>query len=149
MDLKVKGLSGKRRVIIETDRIGDWENAEVSYFISNATELRDNTVIHYYHRRNWIEVFYREVKDFLGADEYQVRSIDRILRHWTLCIVTYSMMQWLQHGKAIKEFEKKKRLTFGDVQTVCRIYLEKRIIELATLDPTIFLKHLDGILVAP
>ena len=27
MDLKVKGLSGKRRVIIETDRIGDWENA--------------------------------------------------------------------------------------------------------------------------
>lgn len=59
------------------------------------------------------------------------------------------MMQWLQHGKAIKEFEKKKRLTFGDVQTVCRIYLEKRIIELATLDPTIFLKHLDGILVAP
>ena len=149
MDLEVKGLSGKRRVIIETDRIGDWANAEISYFISNATELRDNTVIHYYHRRNWIEVFYREVKDFLGADEYQVRSIDRILRHWTLCIVTYSMMQWLQHGKAIKEFEKKKRLTFGDVQTVCRIYLEKRIIELATLDPTIFLKHLDGILVAP
>ncbi len=107
MDLKVKGLSGKRRVIIETDRIGDWVNAEVSYFISNATELRDDTVIRYYHRRNWIEVFYREVKDFLGADEYQVRSMDRILRHWTLCIVTYSMMQWLQHGKAIKEFVKK------------------------------------------
>ncbi|MBK8395961.1 MAG: hypothetical protein IPL26_19155 [Leptospiraceae bacterium] len=33
--------------------------------------------------------------------------MDRILRHWTLCIVTYSMMQWLQHGKAIKEFVKK------------------------------------------
>ncbi|MBK8398172.1 MAG: transposase [Leptospiraceae bacterium] len=94
-------------MIIETDRIGDWANAEVSYFISNATELRDDTVIRYYHRRNWIEVFYREVKDFLGADEYQVRSMDRILRHWTLCIVTYSMMQWLQHGKAIKEFVKK------------------------------------------
>lgn len=107
MDLKVKGLSGKRRVIIETDRIGDWANAEISYFISNATELRDDTVIRYYHRRNWIEVFYREVKDFLGADEYQVRSMDRILRHWTLCIVTYSMMQWLQHGKAIREFVKK------------------------------------------
>ncbi|MBK8394343.1 MAG: hypothetical protein IPL26_03735 [Leptospiraceae bacterium] len=73
--------------------------------------------------------------------------MDRILRHWTLCIVTYSMMQWLQHGKAIKEFVK-KRLTFGDVQTVCRIYLKKRIIELATLDPSIFLKHLDGILIA-
>lgn len=107
MDLKVKGLVGKRRVIIETDRIGDWKNAEVSYFISNATELRDETVIRYYHRRNWIEVFYREVKDFLGADEYQVRSMDRILRHWTLCIVTYGMMQWLQHGKEIKEFVKK------------------------------------------
>lgn len=107
MDLKVKGLSGKRRVIIETDRIGDWKNAEISYFISNAIELRDDTVIRYYHRRNWIEVFYREVKDFLGADDYQVRSMDRILRHWTLCIVTYSMMQWLQHKKEIKELVKK------------------------------------------
>lgn len=52
IDLKVKGLSGKRRVIIETDRIGDWTNVEVSYFISNATKLRDDTVIRYYHRRN-------------------------------------------------------------------------------------------------
>ena len=50
IDLKVKRLSGKRRVTIETDRIGDWTNAEVSYFISNATELRDDTVIRYYHR---------------------------------------------------------------------------------------------------
>ena len=36
MDLKVKGLNGKRRLVIETDRIGDWANAEVSYFISNT-----------------------------------------------------------------------------------------------------------------
>ena len=43
---------------------------------------------------------------------------------------------------------KKKRLTFGDVQTVCRVYLKKRVIELATLDSCIFLKHLDGILLA-
>ena len=50
--------------------------------------------------------------------------------------------------KSNQRIRKKKRLTFGDVQTVCRVYLEKRIIELATLDPTIFLKHLDGILVA-
>ena len=73
--------------------------------------------------------------------------MDRILRHWTLCIVTYSMMQCLQHGKAIKDFVK-KRLTIGDVQIVCRTYLEKRIVELTTLDPIIFLEHLDGILVA-
>ncbi len=50
--------------------------------------------------------------------------------------------------KSNQGIRKKKRLTFGDVQTVCRIYLKKRIIELATLDPSIFLKHLDGILIA-
>jgi hypothetical protein len=50
--------------------------------------------------------------------------------------------------KSDQGVRKKKRLTFGDVQTVCRVYLKKRVIELATLDSCIFLKHLDGILLA-
>lgn len=107
IDLKIKGLSGKRRLIIESNQIVDLENAEINYLISNANDLRDDTIVRNYHKRNWIEVFYREVKDFLGADDYQVRSMDRILRHWTLCIATYSLMQWLQHERQTKDHLKK------------------------------------------
>jgi SRSO17 transposase len=107
MDLKIKGLSGKQRVIIEADTVENISLNDVNFLISNAKELRDDTVVKYYHLRNWIEVFYREVKDCLGADDYQVRSMDKILRHWTLCITTYSMIQWLQFGRKLKEYVKK------------------------------------------
>jgi hypothetical protein len=105
MDLKIKGLSGKQRVIIEADTVENISLNDVNFLISNAKELRDDTVVKYYHLRNWIEVFYREVKDCLGADDYQVRSMDKILRHWTLCITTYSMIQWLQFGRLQKNQE--------------------------------------------
>lgn len=107
MDLKIKGLVGKRRVIIETDSIEDLSNADIKYYLSNAVTLRDENIVRQYHLRNWVEVFYREVKDFLGADDYQVRSMERVMRHWILCFVAYSLIQWLQYGKLLKEIVKK------------------------------------------
>lgn len=108
MDLKVKGLVGKRRIIIESDRVTDLENADIQYYLSNAVMLRDANIIRQYHLRNWIEVFYREVKDLIGADDYQVRSMERVMRHWILCFVAYSLIQWLQHGNLLRELVKKK-----------------------------------------
>ena len=70
--------------------------------------LRDANIIRQYHLRNWIEVFYREVKDLIGADDYQVRSMERVMRHWILCFVAYSLIQWLQHGNLLRELVKKK-----------------------------------------
>jgi SRSO17 transposase len=107
-DLKIKALSEKRRLIIEVDDPYNINIQDVQYIISNATDLRDETVVKNYHKRNWIEVFYREVKNFLGADDYQVRSKERILRHWTLCITAYGLLQWLQYEKIFKENVKKK-----------------------------------------
>jgi hypothetical protein len=107
MDLKVKGLVGKRRIIIESDRTTNLENADIQYYLSNAVMLRDANIVRQYHLRNWIEVFYREVKDFIGADDYQVRSMERVMRHWALCFVAYSLIQWLQHGKLLKKLVKK------------------------------------------
>lgn len=107
MDLKIKGLVGKRRIIIETNRTTDLENDDIQYYLSNAVNLRNENILRQYHLRNWIEVFYREVKDFLGADDYQVRSKERVMRHWTLCFVAYSLIQWIQHGKLLKEIVKK------------------------------------------
>ena len=108
MDLKIKGLKGKRRVIIETDDPSNAaESKNTRLLISNAVSFRDDTVVKFYHLRNWIEVFYREVKDFLGADDYQVRSMERILRHWTLCIAAYSFLQWMQHENTLYGMVKK------------------------------------------
>ena len=50
--------------------------------------------------RNWIEVFYREAKDDLGAGQYQVRDLESILRHWQMVFVAYSLLVLLrQEGR--------------------------------------------------
>ena len=45
MDLKVKGLVGKRRIIIETDRTTNLKNDDIQYYLSNAVILRDENVV--------------------------------------------------------------------------------------------------------
>lgn len=108
LDLKIKGIKGKRRVVIETDNPQNPLASETSkYYLSNAVSLRDDTVAKTYYLRNWIEVFYREIKDFLGADDYQVRAMEKIMRHWTLCITAYSFLQWLQYSKKFSVMIKK------------------------------------------
>jgi hypothetical protein len=47
---------------------------EVDYLITNASREKatDEWVVTTYSQRNWVEVFYREAKGWLGLKEYQV-----------------------------------------------------------------------------
>jgi hypothetical protein len=50
---------------------------EVDYFITNVVEADTVTaswIVKTYTERNWVEVFYREAKGWLGLREYQVRD---------------------------------------------------------------------------
>ena len=50
---------------------------EVDYFITNVVEADTVTaswIVRTYTERNWVEVFYREAKGWLGLREYQVRD---------------------------------------------------------------------------
>ena len=58
--------------------------------------LKREWVVKTYASRNWIEVFYGEVKGWLGWKEYQVRFIRSIRRHLILVFVAYTFVQWHQ-----------------------------------------------------
>ena len=45
-------------------------------------------------KRNWVEVFYREAKGWLGLSEYQVRDIRSIYRHFILVFCAYTFILW-------------------------------------------------------
>ncbi len=45
-----------------------------------------------YSQRNWVEVFYREAKGWLGLKEYQVRGERSLYRHWILVFCAYSFI---------------------------------------------------------
>ena len=47
-----------------------------------------------YSTRNWVEVFYREVKGWLGWREYQIRDKRSVLRHFVLVFCAYTFILW-------------------------------------------------------
>ncbi len=50
-------------------------------------------VVGNYSQRNWVEVFYREVKGWLGLKEYQVRGKRSLSRHFILVFCAYTFMR--------------------------------------------------------
>ena len=49
---------------------------EIDYFITNveSSKVTPEWIVKSYSNRNWVEVFYREAKGWLGLKEYQVRD---------------------------------------------------------------------------
>jgi hypothetical protein len=70
------------------------EATEVDYFITNAQAHVATAVwiAQNYSDRNWIEVFYRETKGWLGMAEYQVRDQRSIERHWILVFTAFTFL---------------------------------------------------------
>lgn len=52
------------------------EATDIDYFITNVNSsiVTPDWIVKTYSQRNWIEVFYREAKGWLGLREYQVRE---------------------------------------------------------------------------
>lgn len=62
-----------------------WEKAtDVDYLLTNVESSRVTAkwIVETYSQRNWIEVFYREAKGWLGLKEYQVRDKKSLLKHF-------------------------------------------------------------------
>jgi len=135
MRIKIKGLTGRRPVVVVTTRPDDpaadadlrllTTNVVLRLLTTNVVGLRDATVARLYARRNWVEVFYREAKDDLGAGQYQVRDLASIVRHWMLVLVAYTLLVrlkrqgrlflflWLpEHGEVVKEHLRDKGYLF-------------------------------------
>jgi hypothetical protein len=65
-----------------------------------------------YSQRNWVEVFYREAKGWLGLKEYQVRSLKSLHRHLILVFCAYSFIIWQQLTGGLRRRPSKQ--TFKD-----------------------------------
>lgn len=95
--LKIRRLPGRRRVVVVTRCASQPASDEdLRFLLTNVAQLRHDTVGRLYALRNWVEVFYREAKDDLGAGQDQVRHLEAIVRHWQLVFVAYSLLVLLR-----------------------------------------------------
>jgi len=87
-------LEGTRTIAIQMDAPRFEEAKDIDYFVTNEGEEVASAawIARSYSRRNWIEVFYREAKGWLGMTEYQVRDIETIRRHWILMFTAFTFI---------------------------------------------------------
>ena len=95
---KLPKLEGIRTFAIVMNASSFEEATDIDYLMTNATEsiVTAQWLVTTYSQRNWVEVFYREAKGWLGLSEYQVRDIKTLQRHFILVFCAYTFILWHQ-----------------------------------------------------
>ena len=68
-----------------------------------------------YFQKNWVEVFYREAKRWLGLKQYQVRDNSSLLHHFILVFYAYTFILCHQSTGGLRpRWDKKPLNTFTE-----------------------------------
>jgi hypothetical protein len=62
------------------------------YFATDNLQWESGRTLNTYQRRSKTEGFYRDVKQNLGLEDYQLRDLWAIKRHWCLVFLAYSLL---------------------------------------------------------
>ena len=95
-EIELSKLTGKKVIAIVMNADTFEQASDIDYLIANV-DLSTATaewIVNTYAQRNWIEVFYREAKGWLGLKEYQVRDKRSLKRHLILVFCAYSFILW-------------------------------------------------------
>jgi SRSO17 transposase len=95
VEVEISRLEGRRKIAIVMNAPRTEDADDIDYFITNVEPSRVNPqwVVDTYSQRNWVEVFYREAKGWLGLKEYQVRGKKGLKRHFILVFCAYTFMR--------------------------------------------------------
>ncbi len=98
IEIYMPQMSGKRIVAVQLNAPVFAEASEVDYYITNQSKeiASAEWIARSYSQRNWVEVFYREAKGWLGITEYEIRDERSMHNHWTLVFTAHSMIQYQQ-----------------------------------------------------
>jgi hypothetical protein len=93
---KLSRLEGERTFAIIMNARSIEEATDIDYFITNvdSSQATKQWFVTTYSKRNWVEVFYREAKGWLGLREYQVRDKKSLIRHFILVFCAYTFILW-------------------------------------------------------
>jgi hypothetical protein len=141
---RIASLEGERTFAIVMNA-SSWEEAtDIDYFITNvqAEKVTPQWLVETYSPRNWVEVFYREAKGWLGLREYQVREKESLLRHFILVFCAYTFILW-HHltGGLQRRWANKPLETFTDALEAFRTAMSFRFFTWLTQNIDVFLAH--------
>ena len=139
---KISRLEGERNLAIVMKASSGEKATEVDYFITNVVETDTVTaswIVRTYTERNWVEVFYREAKGWLGLREYQVRDKRSLLRHFILVFCAYTFILWHQlTGGLQRRWANRPLNTFVEALAAFRVAMSFRFFEWLTENRDVF-----------
>ena len=115
IEVEISQLEGPRKIAIVMSAPVFEEAEDIDYLITNVEGeiVTEQWIIETYSSRNWVEVFYREAKGWLGLKEYQVRDKRSLERHFILVFCAYTFILWHQlTGGLRRRWAKKPLNTF-------------------------------------
>lgn len=103
-------------------------------------------VVETYAQRNWVEVFYREAKGWLGLKEYQVRHKRSLMRHFILVMCAYTFILWHQlTGGLRRRWASKPLETFADALEAFRSAMSCRFVRWLQENWNVFSRYKDSL----
>lgn len=132
VEVELSRLEGTRTTAIVMNASSFQEASELDYFITNVdySIATADWIVTTYAQRNWVEVFYREAKGWLGLSEYQVRDYRSLLRHFTLVFCAYTFILWhTLTGGLRRRWANKPLNTFVDALEAFRTAMSFRFVE--------------------
>jgi SRSO17 transposase len=132
---------GERNFAIVMNASSLEEATDVDYFITNveADKVTASWVVTTYTQRNWVEVFYREAKGWLGLREYQVRDKRSLLRHFILVFCAYTFILWHKlTGGLQRRWANQPLKTFAEALEAFRTAMSFRFFEWLTQNREVF-----------
>ena len=137
ISVEISKLIGQRKIAIVMNAPVFEDADDIDYLITNVDGeiVTEQWMVDTYSQRNWIEVFYREAKGWLGLSEYQVREKKGLQRHFILVFCAYTFILWhkLTGGlrrrwanKSLKTFpEAKTAISYSHVFSFCSMAQSK------------------------
>jgi hypothetical protein len=122
-----------------------FEDAEdIDYLITNVEGkiVTEEWIVKTYSERNWVEVFYREAKGWLGLKEYQVREKKSLERHFILVFCAYTFILWHKlTGGLRRRWANKPLNTFPEALEAFRTAISYRFVEWLNNNRDVFIAY--------
>jgi SRSO17 transposase len=143
-EVKLSQLEGTRTIAIVMNASTFDKASDIDYFITNvdSTIATAEWIVTIYAQRNWVEVFYREAKGWLGLSEYQVRDYRSLIRHFILVFCAYTFILWhTLTGGLRRRWASKSLNTFVEALEAFRTAMSFRFVEWLNHNHDVFVAY--------
>ncbi len=131
-EIELSKYTGKKVIVIVMNAATYDEATDIDYLITNVelSTATEEWVVKTYSQRNWVEVFYREAKGWLGLKEYQVRDKRSLMRHLILVFCAYTFILWhTKTGGLRRRWANKPLNTFTEALEAFRTAISFRFVK--------------------